>query len=250
MPKNNKYSQIQPCKELQDFIDSFWEFNNSTNKTLKKPIVPDSFFKIVFFVKDKKVVSYFITGLFTEKKEVNIPPNVTVYGCRLKILAPEFLVKMEVASLLQGMKKLDTSFLNLIEFDLIDFESIVKQWENEFLKLVPTSVADKKLNLSRLLDAYKGDIRAKEVSEKVFWSNRQINRYLNNHIGISLKKYLNIQKVYSSFEAISKGEFFPDKNYFDQAHFIREVKKHTGETPQNLHNKQNDRFIQLKDIKS
>ena len=67
-------------------------------------------------------------------------------------------------------------------------------------------------------------------------------------MGVSLKAYLNIQKCYSSYFHIRDGEFYPTNEYFDQSHFIREIKKHTGKTPKELYKKQNDRFIQLKFI--
>ena len=93
-----------------------------------------------------------------------------------------------------------------------------------------------------------GNITASQVSEQTYWTNKQINRYLNKYIGVSLKKYLNIQKCYQSYLHIRKGEFYPETGFFDQPHFIREIKKHTGETPKSLHKQQNDRFIQLKRI--
>ena len=83
----------------------------------------------------------------------------------------------------------------------------------------------------------------------MFWTNRQINRYLNKYLGVSLKKYLNIQKCYESYIQIRQSFFSPEKDYFDQAHFIKEIIKHTGETPTTLYKEQNDRFIQLKNIK-
>ena len=94
-------------------------------------------------------------------------------------------------------------------------------------------------------DAMNGNITATEASNQIYWTNRQINRYLNKYVGVSLKKYLLIQKCYQSYLQIRKGDFYPDKGFYDQPHFIREIKKHTGETPTSLNEKQNDRFIQL-----
>ena len=37
----------------------------------------------------------------------------------------------------------------------------------------------------------------------------------------------------------------PQTDYFDQAHFIKEIKKYTGTTPKELHKNKNDRFLQL-----
>ena len=75
-----------------------------------------------------------------------------------------------------------------------------------------------------------------------------MGRYLNKYLGVSLKTYLNIQKVYAAYIQIRNGEFFPNDGFYDQAHFIREIKKHTGETPSTLHGNLDDRFIQLKNI--
>jgi AraC-like DNA-binding protein len=91
-------------------------------------------------------------------------------------------------------------------------------------------------------------LSVKELSEKVFWSSRQINRYFQQTFGISLKAYCNIFRFKSSLNHIKKGKLFPELNYADQNHFIREVKKMSGVTPKELSKNQNDRFILLSAI--
>jgi len=190
-----------------------------------------------------------MTGLWTEEKPFAIPPKATCFGCRLKILAPEFLLNREIASIIQSYLQLELQYLNVDKFDLSNFETVVEQWQREFLTSKPSKkIQGNKLRLSQLLDQQKGNISATEVSNQIYWTNRQINRYLNKYVGVSLKKYLNIQKCYQSYLQIREGHFFPEKGFFDQPHFIREIKKHTGETPKSLHQHQNDRFIQLKRI--
>jgi AraC-like DNA-binding protein len=85
----------------------------------------------------------------------------------------------------------------------------------------------------------------KELSENVYWSSRQINRYFNDKFGISLKKFCTILRFKASFQHIKEGKLFPEQNFADQAHFIREVKKLTGFTPKELCKNQNDRFVQF-----
>lgn len=250
MKKEETYREIKPIKKLEDFIHSFWMHHNPSDEPEYVTIVPDSYFKIVFVVQNGKILKYFLTGLWLKEKDFITPPHSTNYGCRLKILAPEYLINQKIASLLQGLKILDLSYLNLENFDLSSFENIVNQWQTEMLKTKPLKeITNNKLSLSQLLDKVKGDITTKEVSAKIFWTNRQINRYMNKYLGISLKKYLNIQKVYQSYIQIRKGQFFPEKFYFDRAHFVKEIKKHTGESPSKLYELQNDRFIQIKNIK-
>ncbi len=250
MNENHSYRELKPIKKLEEFIHSFWMHHNLTSEPQRLTIVPDGFCKMVFVVQNKNVVKFFITGLWIKENNFVTPPNAINYGCRLKILAPEYLIKTELATTLQDFKQLDLSYLNLKHFDLSTFEIIVDQWQREFLKMKsPKIIPGNKVRLSQLLYKVKGEITTKEVSQQVFWTNRQINRYMNKYLGVSLKKYLNIQKVYNSYIQIREGRFFPEKYYFDQAHFIKEVKKHTGETPTSLHQSQNDHFLQLKNIK-
>ncbi len=249
MPESSSYQEIKPSKTLEDFVHSFWMHRNHIDKVERLTIFPDSYFKIILVIRNQKVLNYFMTGLWTEEKQFTIPPKATIIGCRLKVLAPEFLLNQEVASILQDVQQLDLQYLNVDKFDFSDFSLLVKQWEAALLKIkVQKDIPGSKLRLSQLLDKMNGDISATEVSNQIYWTNRQINRYLNKYLGVSLKKYLNIQKCYQAYLHIRDGNFYPESGFFDQPHFIREIKKHTGVTPKVLHQKQNDRFIQLKRI--
>ena len=88
-----------------------------------------------------------------------------------------------------------------------------------------------------------------ELSENVFWSARQINRYFNQQFGISLKAYCNILRFGSSFKDISEGRLFPEENFTDQNHFIKEIKKYSGVTPKELSKNKDDRFMDIVAIK-
>ena len=249
MNEQSTYKEIKPSEELKNLIHSYWMHQNNKNEANRITIFPDSYFKIVIIIKDQKVISFFMTGFWLDEKEFVVAPNATIVGSRLKILAPEFLLNREIASILQDFYQLDLGYLNIDKFDLSSFEIIVSQLEKEFIKVKSKkTIQGNRLRLSQLLDKMKGYISAREVSNQIYWTNRQINRYLNKYLGISLKKYLNIQKCYQSYLQIREGNFYPDRGFFDQPHFIREIKKHTGETPKSLHDQQNDRFIQLKRI--
>jgi AraC-like DNA-binding protein len=60
-----------------------------------------------------------------------------------------------------------------------------------------------------------------------------------------LKAYANILRFRASFEQLHRGELYPEQNFADQSHFIREVKKLSGVTPKELNKNKNDRFIQF-----
>jgi len=91
----------------------------------------------------------------------------------------------------------------------------------------------------------KGEMSVKELSEKVFWSSRQINQYFNQQFGMSLKAYCNILRFQASLSQIKEGKLFPQLNFYDQSHFIKEIKKHSGVSPKELYKNENSRFLQF-----
>ena len=96
-----------------------------------------------------------------------------------------------------------------------------------------------------MLFATGGEISVKELSEKIFWSSRQINRYFNEQFGVSLKTYCKIIRFRASLQDIKDGKLFPQHNFTDQSHFIKDIKKLSGVSPKELHKNKNDRFLQF-----
>ena len=106
-------------------------------------------------------------------------------------------------------------------------------------------IDSRKQNLFNLLYQTNGEQTVEQYSQQVFWTSRQINRYFKDRFGIPLKSYCKILKCFASFRHIKKGQLYPEHNYFDQSHFIKEMKKHTGNNPTELFENKNDRFLQL-----
>ncbi|WP_256603285.1 hypothetical protein [Sphingobacterium multivorum] len=50
--------------------------------------------------------------------------------------------------------------------------------------------------------------------------------------------------------AHQEGKLFPQQNFADQSHFIKEVKKLAGVSPKELLKNQNERFIQFSTLRS
>ncbi len=245
------YNEIYPSDGLEDYVSLYFKAENLSDKPQPMTICPDGYFKLIIQLLEGKIVAYFLTGIWANEIDIVIPPKVVTYGIKFKVIAAELIFKREISAILNSVEQKETDYFGMDEVSFGAFEDVVKQLEGILLKKLPVreQIRANRIRLSQFLYNNFEDIQAREVAQQIHWSQREINRYLNKYIGISLKKYLNIQKCYRAYFKITEGEFFPEKGFFDQAHFIREVKKHTGQTPTALFKGQNDQFIQLRNIK-
>lgn len=248
--RNTDFTHLSPSEELENYIECFWEHANNSSVNKSFTIFPDSFFKVIFEWQNGVLKAFYLTGIWTNEITISIPAHTTLIGIKFKILASEYIFNREFASIKDSNHNLNINFWNMQDFNFTDLPGLAGYVEATVLNILEEGKAPQanKLQLSQLLYSVNGNISVEEVSNQINWSNRQISRYLNKYLGVSLKTYLNIQKCYASYIQIREGEFYPKNDYYDQAHFIKEIKKHTGKTPKELHEQKDDRFIQLKYI--
>lgn len=240
-----KYREIKPRGFLTNFIHSFWEYESSGN-AFEHTIIPDGYFDVIAIFKTGTLESINITGVWTKPVDVKIPKSTKIFAIRFNLISTEYLFQHEIKTILNTTKELPLSFWNINtylsnDFDKFAFE-ISNRLENSIKHL--KEIDNRKLKLFEL--AYnKRNLSVEKLSESVCWSSRQINRYFNKQFGFSLKVFLSIVRCNASYKEIAKGDLHSGNNFFDQPHFIREIKKYTGRTPSQLFQNQNVRFIQL-----
>ena len=240
-----RYREIEPRGFLKNFIKCFWEYGNPEAETVHT-ILPDGYFDLIAEYRGTTFVALRLTGVWTKPANVTLPAATTLFAIRFKLLAAEYLFQHEIKSILDETKQLSPDFWNVSHYQSHAFEDFVAGISNQLTNSIKHlgEIDSRKLKLFELI--YRdtpGSV--KELSENVYWSSRQINRYFNQQFGFPLKEFLKIVRCKSSYNDISKGNLFPQKGYFDQAHFIKDVKKYTGTTPRKLYQNKNDRFLQL-----
>ncbi len=242
-----KYREHKPSGILSHFIECFWEYKN-TGDAKKHTILPDGYFEVVAEYESEIHTNLFLTGIWTEPIDVVIPQNGKALGIRFKLLAAEFLFPYKIKELLNKSLSIIEPRCNIAAYTNNDFEFFISNVTSCIKKDVDNidlkNIDKRKLRLFELIYNNKY-YSVEELSHKVGWSSRQINRYFNNQFGFSLKEYLNILRCKNTYKEISNGILSPRKHYYDQSHFIKEIKKYTGTTPKNLFQNENDRFLQL-----
>ncbi|MEO9022737.1 MAG: helix-turn-helix domain-containing protein [Ginsengibacter sp.] len=87
----------------------------------------------------------------------------------------------------------------------------------------------------RLIYQSKGIIQVNELSKKLFISQSPFEKRFRRVVGTSPKKFASIVRFNSVLDNLSSTKLFTEicyeNNFFDQAHFINNFKKFTGDTP-------------------
>ncbi|RED19724.1 AraC-like DNA-binding protein [Flavobacterium cutihirudinis] len=238
-----------PDDSISHFVHSFWMVENKTGNDIPGTILPNGMMDMTLMKINTDNWEMSIRGLDTVPSQVNITKDVKIFSVGFKLLAAEYLFGDSIKDVLNGGKMIPNDFWQFEEIDTESLENFQKKVTQQINAFSTKEIDDRKKNLFELIYPSHGTITVKELSEKVFWSSRQINRYFNQQFGISLKEYCKILRFGSSFKDLSEGRLFPELNFTDQNHFIKEIKKYSGVTPKELSKNSDDRFMDILAIK-
>lgn len=161
----------------------------------------------------------------------------------------EYLFGDSIKDVLNEGRTISNDFWQFDESDLKNLKKFYHKATQKINTLATESMDSRKKNLFEFIYSSDGAMTVKELSEKVYWSSRQINRYFNQQFGLSLKTYCTLLRFGASFKNISEGKLFPDQHFTDQNHFIKEIKKYAGVTPKALTKNKDEQFINMTAIK-
>jgi AraC-like DNA-binding protein len=88
----------------------------------------------------------------------------------------------------------------------------------------------------KLIYQSKGTIRIKELNEKLFISQSLFEKRFRKLVGTTPKKFASIVRFNCVLSDLSNIKSLTDicyeNNFFDQAHFIKDFKQYTGDSPE------------------
>lgn len=239
------FQSIAPPPALSDFVESFWMLKNLSDQPQDMVIMPDGRVDLFFTYSATEPFQAMLMGLDLSPSQNTMPGKTVIFAISLKLLAIEYFLNTSISNLPAHAIPLPEDFLAITFNDLSNLAHFSEKASLAITKQIKTNIDERKRLLFNLLYASNGSIAVKELAEKVCWTSRQINRYFTQRFGIPLKTYANILRFKASFEQIKAGKLFPEQDFADQSHFIKEIKKYAGVNPKNLAKNQNDRFIQL-----
>ncbi len=230
---------------MANFVERFWMLANHSDKGKDMVVIPDGRIDILFSCSATEPFHITLMGLETGPKQTVLPARTIMFAVNLKLLAVEYLLDTSISTLLNGALGLPDGFWGIGQADLDDFDRFCEKLSSKIKLLLPKEIDNRKQQLFNLVYASDGSCTVQEYSRRTYWNSRQINRYFSQQFGLSLKAYCSILRFRASLQHIKAGKLFPEGNFTDQAHFIREIKRLSGVVPKELFRNKNDRFIQF-----
>ncbi|MFV5700099.1 helix-turn-helix domain-containing protein [Flavobacterium sp. ZT3R17] len=243
------YKFILPNNSLADFVENIGMFHNQSDKPKEVILMPDGRVDLFFMQSELTPFQIVLIGLETVPEQRIIPPHTLAFKVSFRPLGVEYILKTSIADFLNSGKNLPQDFWNIHSDDLKDFDAFHTKIVLKLNEFLPIEIDDRKRKLFELIYASNGEIKIQNLSEEIAWSSREINRYFNKQFGLSLNTFCKILRFKASLEHIAKGKLFPELNFTDQTHFIKEIKKFSGVAPSELLKNKNDRFILLSVLK-
>jgi AraC-like DNA-binding protein len=239
-----------PDNSISHFVHSFWMLENSTGEDIPSTVLPNGMVDLILIKTNSQNWETVVRGIDTIPSQVTITANTKMFSIGLKLLAVEYLLGDSIKDVLNEGRNITDEHWVFEKNDLNSLKNFCATATQKIKAISSENIDSRKMKLFELIYSSQGSMTVKDLSEKVHWSSRQINRYFNQFFGISLKVYCNILRFGASFKHISEGKLFPEQNFTDQNHFIKEIKKYAGVTPKELSKNKNDRFVNITAIKN
>lgn len=249
-----KFQTYIPCDVLKPYIKSFVISEMKEENTYK--VLPDTAMVIGFqykgsllHVKDNssiKLSSSGITGLLDGYRIFKNSPDIGTVLVYFKEGGAAPFFREPLHELFRQSISLDNfmlrSELMILEEQLreaqndIDKIAIVEQFlisrmqQKPIDSLVVTAIT--------LIYKSKGNIRIKELTSQLNISQSPLEKRFRQVVGTSPKKFSSIVRFKHILQSYSPGNFLTELGYeagfYDQAHFIKEFKNFTGDTPEDF----------------
>lgn len=235
--ENIEYTEYN-IKEIENYCMCIWEMKSKRilNRTISNNILPDACIDIVIDFANNTIC---FAGFSKKTETFQLNKEIDYMGVRLKPGIFYLLFNMEADKIMDN----EIPFCDIekeISLDkILDFKSTNERIE--YLKnylLQKTNNKIEMLFLELIEELYKSpkEQSVTEISRKLGYNERHLYRLFKTNYGVAPKVLLNILRLHLCLTLILEKniDLIDIANlcgFYDQSHFIKEIKKYTGISP-------------------
>jgi len=247
-----RFEQRQPISSLSQYIKSYWWVDSEGDKTIhQQKIVPDGFPELIFHYGDPYKIN--ISGEWQLQGRLLLAGQIRnhfflentgtsgMIGIKMQPTAVYELFGIDMSRLVDRVVTVDealpSDLLEMLNGLSESFEESIDFVENfltDYMESKPTQSTPVKQSVQHIIDK-KGSVRMDELLKESDIAERQLERKFKTAVGLTPKFYSRIIRFTHIFDHIQNNKDWTDitfdTGYYDQAHFIKNFREFTGESP-------------------
>lgn len=221
----------------------FYQFDTGEEGSCTIDLLPDGCMNILFKC-NKEDPTVLISGLSMEKRALELESNTTYFGFKPYSINGIINTKNSIRELKDITIDIEDFFPKSQEItEKIVLSNNFSHRIDLFLNYTRENIIDTDYTpdlteyLAILICNSMGKESIKYIVENTGYSDRYCRQKFRDAYGITLKDYSNIIRFQNSLKMLMGSdhetmvEIAYDNGYFDQAHFINDFRKFTGDTP-------------------
>ncbi|MCL2370043.1 MAG: AraC family transcriptional regulator [Firmicutes bacterium] len=226
--------------DLNDFVICVWKMSSRLNEpsiVTNHVIVADGCIDLVADFRYKEIG---FAGMSKTKFGDKIKIPSLYIGARLKAGAFQVITGLDASVAMDNFLPLSKVYKGFNQKNF--FEEDESAAKEKFIELLKNLIKDKIPNeYITLFDKLYSDLpdTTKKLYDKIGYSPKQCQRLFDKHFGLTPQMVLSVLRFQKCLSVLVGGESNPSEaleqvNYYDQAHFANDFKKHIGITPTDL----------------
>lgn len=235
------YQEFHPAV-LEQYIMCIWSMKSFQKITspVQNIILPDGCIDLIVDFYKKEI---FFSG--TSKASLNFPliGEINYLGVRMKPGIFYELFKIPCSKVMDQSIAFDQIEKNISIDFIFDEDKDDKKLEvlqNYFIEKTANIKLDSFINMIRKINGKTNIKFVTELAQSFGYSERHLNRIFKERCGVSPKVFLNIIRLHESLKLLINHEsdklihLALESGFYDEAHFIKEIKRYCGLSPTDL----------------
>ncbi len=238
--QNIEYIEYR-IKDVEKYCMCIWTMRSKEilDKTICNNILPDACIDIVIDFVTKTIC---FAGFSKETEAFELRHQIDYMGVRLKPSLFYLIFKIEADQIMDhqiSFRDIENE-MDLYEiFNLKNTEKRIEYLKNYLLQKTKNIIDMPFLKIVEELYKSPKEQTVINISEKFGYHQRQLYRIFKANYGVSPKVLLNILRLHLCLSLILEKkmdlvEIAHLCGFYDQAHFIKEIKRYTGKSPLNI----------------
>lgn len=246
-----QYHQLEEKGPLSNLVKWYWSVESEDTLPQQQKIIPDGYPELIFHSGDPYEINLgdgwrtqggtLLAGQLTKYFHLRNTGCSAMFAIKLQPWAIRTLFDISVTKLTDQVMDVPEG-----KFGLIDQLKVLAVANNTFEEKVEKSraiLSDITVDTSsqghravqKILDT-TGAVNIRKLADEVALSERSLERYFSEHIGLSPKRFSRIIRLAAIFKLITEekpkwSEIAQKARFYDQSHFIKDFKEFTGEDP-------------------